>query len=117
MLLFGVAVQAGESEFGRRKCQEFADKKIWKVQCESDNCNNMAKSRKPKSLAEQIADLDDPAPKGKSQFLPNMATILINIQDFDPEDVGLYHGSESENSESEEETEENTARAHYEPVG
>ncbi|QDS72027.1 hypothetical protein FKW77_002172 [Venturia effusa] len=55
------------------------------------------KAVKARSLAEQIAELNDPAPK-----------------DFDPEDVNAYERDSDENEQDEGEDE---SRAHYETVG
>ncbi|MCJ1377528.1 hypothetical protein MMC17_000623 [Xylographa soralifera] len=60
----------------------------------------MAKSRSFKSLAEQIADLDDPAPR-----------------DIDPEEFGGPIDHRRGSHSSSEENEQGNAREHYEDVG
>jgi hypothetical protein len=59
----------------------------------------MASGFKSKSLAEQIAELEDPAPR-----------------DYDPEDVDLYNRADSSEDESEH-GERPDGRDHYEVVG
>ncbi|CAG8947502.1 unnamed protein product [Penicillium salamii] len=58
----------------------------------------MGKPRGARSLADQLADFEDPTPK-----------------DFDPEDID--NGAQSSDEESGEDDEVNTGREHYEKVG
>ncbi|KAJ9640520.1 rRNA-processing protein bfr2 [Coniosporium apollinis] len=60
----------------------------------------MAKTTRPKTLAEQIAELDDPAPK-----------------DFDPEDHGEQAANGTDEGSDDEPPDENDAREHYVDVG
>jgi hypothetical protein len=65
-------------------------------------------------LAEQIAELDDPAPKGDYEYI-NFLRIAVNVMlDFDPETV-QEHGDEdiSEARDSP----QFDGREHYEAVG
>jgi hypothetical protein len=52
----------GESAFEENR-QDFEVSKISGARLQ-DQQRNMSKSKKPRTLAEQIADLDEPAPKG-----------------------------------------------------
>ncbi|EON69275.1 hypothetical protein W97_08435 [Coniosporium apollinis CBS 100218] len=60
----------------------------------------MAKATRPKTLAEQIAELEDPAPK-----------------DFDPEDHGEQAANGTDEGSDDESSNENDAREHYVDVG
>jgi hypothetical protein len=96
------------------RCQDF--KSLRKsLDCECENFTyNMSKTKKPRTLAEQIADLDDPAPKGT--FILNVYILrkLTANADFDLEDINSY-----ENQSEDDDTDggEEEARAHYELVG
>jgi hypothetical protein len=73
----------------------------------------MATPKRRKTLAEQIADLDDAAPKG--QYSPIWIRSKLTVcADFDPEDVDLYRsGDESSNSGDER---DDVGTEHYEAV-
>jgi protein AATF/BFR2 len=60
----------------------------------------MPSSRKPKTLAQQIAELQDSAPK-----------------DYDPEDEDQYNKEEDISGGSESEEAEDAGTEHYEAVG
>ncbi len=45
----------------------------------------MAKQKKPKTWAEEIAELDDPAPKGTASTLSLFEPLHLTVADFDPE--------------------------------
>lgn len=67
MLLLGGEVGSASRRFAFGGAKSSRTKFLGKSNsiCERNN-GNMSKSRKPKTLAEQIADLDDPAPRGLS---------------------------------------------------
>lgn len=73
------------------------------------------------SLADQLADLEDPTPKGMYQripqsFLPSVHHNLTAYLDFDPED--LEHGGQSsDDDEAGKPTDVDAGREHYEAVG
>lgn len=69
---------------------------------------------KPRSLADQIAELNDPAPKGWLSPSQRCNRRTNQDADFDPEDVNAYQ-SDSEGQEEDEGEDE--SRAHYEVVG
>lgn len=70
-----------------------------------------------KSLADQLADLEDPTPKGllQSHWRKNCLTVANNCLDFDPEDED--NGNQGSEDESGSEIDENAGREHYEKVG
>lgn len=67
----------------------------------------MAKQKEPKTWAEEIAGLDDPAPKGIAS-IPVQEALHLMIADFDPEapDNGASSVEDSEDDIKE-------AREHY----
>ena len=86
----------------------------------------MATARPFRTLAEQIAELDDPAPRGQSADIPlppnssHGSNQKIGIVDVDPEAFGgpLERRGRGEIDDSEESEEEHeNAREHYEEVG
>lgn len=70
-----------------------------------------------KSLADQLADLEDPTPKGslRPHCRNNLLTIANSCLDFDPEDE--ENGNQGSEDESGSEVDENAGREHYEKVG
>lgn len=85
----------------------------------------MGRSKRPgATLAEQLADLEDPAPKGVLIDLrDHLSPVPPFVQfmtdsfylDFDPEDSDL--GAPSSDDESASEVDENAGREHYQAVG
>lgn len=77
----------------------------------------MTDRKAPKSWADEIAELDDPTPKGNAVPL-NIQFPILTPPDFDPEahDEEVFDKADDSNSESEVESEAN-ARDHYEEVG
>lgn len=78
----------------------------------------MPKRKAPKSWAEELAELEDPAPRGKIYTHSFKSGNPANRSDFDPEDDGVGEISEDEaelNSDSGESQAD--AREHYEDVG
>lgn len=75
------------------------------------------KDKAARSLMEQIADLDDVAPKGITLLISaNPATNQFRFLDFDPEDIDDGRGSDDE--ESSVASEDGAAgREHYQSVG
>ncbi len=76
----------------------------------------MAKGKAPKSWAEQIADLNDPAPRG-TFTQSNLASSTYIIPDLDPEEHGEYFDNEDDSDWTGSEDEAATAREHYIDVG
>ena len=68
----------------------------------------MAKGMKPKSWAEQLADLEDPAPKGCYQRALSKPELRL-APEFDPEDNTEHQHDSSESADEDLEG----ARAHY----
>lgn len=70
-----------------------------------------------KSLADQLADLEDPTPKGLRPSNRSKRLCLNDVHplDFDPEDPDSGHQQSDEDSESE--VDEDAGREHYEKVG
>ena len=74
------------------------------------------------SLAEQIADLDDPTPKGCPSLRPfpppinQELTRHWTVSDFDPEDLE-YGGQASDDDDDTKVVDATAGREHYETVG
>lgn len=66
-----------------------------------------------RSLAEQLADLDDPAPKGA--VIPAYVSHRANGLDFDPED--LDHAGQGSDEDTGAAADSNAGREHYQSVG
>jgi protein AATF/BFR2 len=79
----------------------------------------MGKPRGARSLADQLADFEDPTPKGmKECFIYGslMETFILTCYiDFDPEDID--NGAQSSDDEDRDQDEVNAGREHYEKVG
>jgi protein AATF/BFR2 len=75
-----------------------------------------------KSLADQLADLEDPAPRGNNAFsfavraTVELTIVKKNYPDFDPEDPDADIGG-SEDDESGSEVDDDAGREHYQAVG
>lgn len=73
---------------------------------------------KARSLAQQLADLDDPTPKGMNKAKhshPYFSSELTRYTDFDPED--LERDIQSSDDEEEKPSDVNAGREHYQAVG
>lgn len=76
----------------------------------------MAKSKKPKSWAEQLADLEDPAPKGWYES-PISSRSNLYLAELDPEDdAGQFEEDNRSDSVGDDENLAD-AREHYISVG
>ena len=78
----------------------------------------MPKRKAPKSWAEELAELEDPAPRGKFNNYNLRKGYPANGSDFDPEDEGVGEISKDEaESNSDSGESQADAREHYENVG
>lgn len=70
-----------------------------------------------KSLADQLADLEDPTPKGSLRSYGKGKAVFANdtCLDFDPEDED--NGNQGSGDESGSDIDEDAGREHYEKVG
>lgn len=79
------------------------------------------KKRAGRSLVDQLADLEDPTPKGTTCGLAGLKRHLLRSKrltlmlDFDPED--LDRAAESSDEEAGKQSDVNVGREHYQAVG
>lgn len=76
----------------------------------------MAKSKTPKSWAEQLADLEDPAPKGRyDSFI--FAGSNMYVAELDPEDDAGHFDEDNGSDSAGDDEDVAEAREHYVHVG
>lgn len=73
-------------------------------------------SAPPTYLADQLADLDDPTPRGMYDLdsLSPCNSIDLTDEDFDPEDLDHDEGTDDENNTTKD---DHSKREHYQAVG
>lgn len=76
----------------------------------------MAKSKKPKSWVEQLADLEDPAPKGWYDSIL-FAWSDICVAELDPEDDAGHFEEDYDSDSAGDDEDVAEAREHYVDVG